>query len=73
MVWVFRIVVPACGALYGALATIWGLPYGEAIVATCSAVTVFGNAVLMIDSHKFFNGKVMFDFDDVETADYTED
>ena len=49
-----QIVLPALGALYGTLAGIWGLPYGEAIVATISAVDVFLGAILMIDSNNFF-------------------
>lgn len=73
LVWLFRIVVPAIGALYATLAVIWGFPYGEAVSATCAAITVFGNAVLMVDSHNFFNNKVMLDFDGIETEDYTED
>ena len=51
---VAQIVLPACGALYGTLAGIWGLPYGEAIVATISAVDVFLGAILMIDSRNYF-------------------
>lgn len=47
-----RIILPACGTLYGALAGIWNLPYGEAIVATISAVALFLNAILQIDSNK---------------------
>lgn len=44
------IVLPATGTLYFALASIWGLPYGEQIVGTITAVDTFLGAVLMIDS-----------------------
>ena len=56
-----QIVLPAIAALYGTLAGIWGLPYGEAIVATISAVDVFLGAVLMIDSKKYFESKEIID------------
>ena len=52
-----QIVLPALGALYGTLAGIWGLPYGEAIVATISAIDVFLGAILMIDSNRYFKDK----------------
>lgn len=56
-----QIVLPALGALYGTLAGIWGLPYGEAIVATISAIDVFLGAILMIDSSNFFKTKIIVD------------
>lgn len=56
-----QIVLPALGALYGTLAGIWGLPYGEAIVATISAIDVFLGAILMIDSNNFFKTKLIVD------------
>ena len=56
-----QIVLPAIAALYGTLAGIWGLPYGEAIVATISAVDVFLGAVLMIDSKNYFANKEIID------------
>lgn len=47
------IVLPATGALYFALSEIWGLPYGEQIVGTITAIDTFLGAVLMIDSAKY--------------------
>lgn len=44
------IVLPAAGTLYFALAQIWGLPYGEEVVGTITAIDTFLGAVLMIDS-----------------------
>lgn len=49
------IVLPAFGAFYLTIAGTWGLPYGEAIVATTSAVSTFMAAVLMIDSKAYHN------------------
>lgn len=43
--------LPAIGTLYFALASIWGLPYGEAIVGTITAVDAFLGAVLGVSTH----------------------
>lgn len=49
-----RIWLPAIATLYGTLAGIWGLPYGEAIVATIGAITVALNAILEGQSKKYY-------------------
>ena len=53
LAYIGRIGLPACAALYGTLAGIWGLPYGEAIVATLSALAVFLNALLKVNSKSY--------------------
>lgn len=62
--WIAQIVLPALGALYGTLAGIWGLPYGEAVVATIAAVDVFLGAILMIDSKQYFRQNIIVPVDD---------
>lgn len=49
-----QIVLPALGTLYFALAGIWGLPYGEQIVGTITAVDAFLGAILKISSDQYF-------------------
>ena len=51
-----RLILPALGTLYFALAKIWAphLPYAEEIVGTISSVTIFLNAVLKIKSDQFW-------------------
>ena len=39
--WVALILLPALGTLYFALASIWGLPFGEQNVGTITAVDTF--------------------------------
>ena len=53
LVWIVQIVLPAFGTLYFALAGIWGLPYGEQIVGTITAVTAFLGAVLKISNSNY--------------------
>lgn len=47
------IVLPAIGTLYFAIAGIWGLPYGEQIVGTITAVDTFLGALLGIANSKY--------------------
>ena len=53
--WIVQIVLPAIGTLYFALASIWGLPYGEQIIGTITAVSLFGGTVLKL-SNKTYSG-----------------
>lgn len=47
---VAQIALPALGTLYFALASIWGLPYGEQIVGTITAIDAFIGALLGIST-----------------------
>lgn len=53
--WIAQILLPAAGALYFALANIWGLPYGEQIVGTITAVDAFLGVILGISSKAYYN------------------
>ena len=46
--WIAMYLLPAAGTLYFALAGIWGLPYGEQVVGTITAVDTF--LVLSLES-----------------------
>lgn len=52
--YIAQIVLPAIGTLYFALATIWGLPYGEQIVGTITAVDAFLGALLKISTDQYW-------------------
>lgn len=51
--WVAMIVLPATGTLYLTLSGIWGLPYGEQIAGSITAIDTFLGAVLMISSNSY--------------------
>lgn len=51
--YIAQIVLPAAGTLYSAVSGIWGLPYGEQIVATIMAVDLFMGAVLKISTDNY--------------------
>lgn len=48
-----RYFLPALGTLYFALSSIWGLPYGEQIVGTITAIDAFLGAILGISSANY--------------------
>lgn len=51
--YIAQIVLPAVATLYFALASIWGLPYGEQIVGTITAVDAFLGAVLHVSTEDY--------------------
>lgn len=51
--WVALYFLPGLGTLYFALAGIWGLPYGEQVVGTITAIDTFLGAILGISSSTY--------------------
>lgn len=51
--YIAQIVLPALATLYFALSKIWGLPYGEEIVGTISAIDVFLGALLGLSTMNY--------------------
>lgn len=51
--WVTQFLLPGLGTLYFALAGIWGLPYGEQIVGTITAVDMFLGVIIGISSKNY--------------------
>lgn len=51
--WIAQYLLPAAGTLYFALASIWGLPYGEEVVGTITAVDTFLGVILGISSAQY--------------------
>lgn len=51
--WVAQIVLPALGAAYFGLASIWGFPYGEQVVGTITVLDTFLGALLGISAVKY--------------------
>lgn len=53
MKWIAMYFLPAVGTLYFALAGIWGLPYGEQIVGTITAIDTFLGVILGISNAQY--------------------
>ena len=51
--WVAQYLLPALGTLYFAIAGIWGLPYGEQVVGTITAVDTFLGVILGVSSANY--------------------
>lgn len=51
--WIAMYLLPALGTLYFAIASIWGLPYGEQIVGTITAVDTFLGVALGISTAQY--------------------
>ena len=51
--WIAQVVLPALATLYFTFAGIWGLPYGEQIVGTITAVDTCMGILLGISSAKY--------------------
>lgn len=56
--WIAQYLLPAVGTLYFALAGIWGLPFGEQIVGTITAVDTFLGVILGISTAQYNKTKV---------------
>lgn len=61
--YIAQYVLPAAGTLYFALAQIWGLPYGEQIVGTITAVDAFLGVLLGISATQY-NGDGILHIDE---------
>lgn len=51
--WVALLLLPAIGTLYFALSSIWGLPYGEQVVGTITAIDTFLGAILGLSNASY--------------------
>lgn len=55
--WIAQYLFPALGTLYFAFSTIWGLPYGEQVVGTITAIDAFLGAILGISSATYYKNE----------------
>lgn len=55
---VAQVVLPALGTLYFAISSIWGLPYGEQVVGTITALDCFLGAILGISTYQYNGGEL---------------
>ena len=56
--WVALIVLPALAVLYGTLANIWGLPFGEQVPDTITAIDLFLGVVLGVSNATYKKNQV---------------
>ena len=51
--WISLVALDAIGLCYSTLATIWGLPYGDQVLETCVALSVFLGALVGVSSAQY--------------------
>jgi hypothetical protein len=61
--WIAQYFLPASATLYFTVASIWGLPYGEQVVGTITAVDTFLGVILGISSVSYYNEKEISDYE----------
>lgn len=53
--YIAQVCLPAIGTFYFAIASIWGLPYGEQVVGTITAVDTLLGTLLMLSSIDYYS------------------
>ena len=51
--WIAQYLLPSLATLYFAIAQVWGLPYGEQIVGTITAIDTFLGVILGISTVQY--------------------
>lgn len=51
--WISLVALDAVGLFYKTIATIWSLPLGDEVLATCTALSVFVGALIGISSANY--------------------
>lgn len=69
--WVAMYLLPGLGTLYFALSQIWGLPYGEQVVGTATAIDTFLAVILGISNASYSgHGTMQIDTSNPEKDTY---
>lgn len=55
--WVCMVALNGIGSCYRALSGVWGLPFGEEVMQTCSIVSVLIGALIGISSYNYYKGE----------------
>lgn len=51
--WIALVALDAVGLFYSTLSGIWGLPFGDEILATCAALSLLIGALIGVSSAKY--------------------
>lgn len=51
--WIALVALDAIGLFYKTIGTIWGLPLGDEVLATCTALSVFIGALIGISAAQY--------------------
>ena len=51
--WIALVALDAIGVFYKAIATIWGLPFGDEVLATCAALSLLLGTLIGVSSAQY--------------------
>lgn len=51
--WIALIALDAVGLFYSTISTIWGLPFGDEVLATCAALSLLIGALIGVSSVQY--------------------
>ena len=51
--WIALVALDAIGLFYSTLCGIWGLPFGDEVLATCAALSLLIGALIGVSSAKY--------------------
>lgn len=51
--WVALVALDAFGLFYSTMGSVWGLPYGDQILATCTALSVLLGTLIGVSSARY--------------------
>jgi len=55
--WIALVALDAIGLLYSTLCGIWGWPFGDEVLATCAAISLFIGALIGVSSVNYSKDK----------------
>ena len=51
--WIALVALDAVGVFYKAISTIWGIPYGDEVLATCAALSLLLGTLIGVSSTQY--------------------
>ena len=51
--WIALVALDAVGVFYKAISTIWGIPYGDEVLATCAALSLLLGTLIGVSSAQY--------------------
>ena len=55
--WIALIALDAIGLCYKTIATIWGFPYGDQVLATCTAISLLIGTLIGVSTAQYYSNK----------------
>ena len=52
--WLALVFFDAAGVLYKTVATIWAFPFGDEVLATCAAISLFIGALIGVSTAEYY-------------------